>query len=218
MVNMHLNQEVKVDVLLGLFVAALIASNILGGKITTIVGVPVSVGIFAFPLTFLITDIVEEVLGKRRVRRFILVGVVSLALMFVLIWVARVVAPAERSVDPEAFNAVFGSSLRIIFASLVAFGLGQLHDVWAFDFWKKKTHGRFLWLRNNFSTWMSQFVDTVIFMYLAFYQLTPKFTVGFVFALLVPYFLFKIAFAVLDTPLVYFGVAWLRGGEKKKLV
>jgi len=96
---------------------------------------------------------------------------------------------------------------------LVAFTLSQTHDIWAFNFWKQKTKGRFLWLRNNLSTIVSQFIDSTIFMFIAFYAITPKFTVGFIFSLIIPYWLFKIAFAILDTPLVYAGVKWLREKE-----
>jgi len=67
-----------------------------------------------------------------------------------------------------------------------------------------------LWLRNNLSTIVSQFIDSTVFMFVAFYALTPKFTVAFIFSLIIPYYLFKVAFAVLDTPFVYLGVKWLK--------
>lgn len=103
--------------------------------------------------------------------------------------------------------------MRIIIASITAFALAQFHDVWAFHFWKARTKGRFLWLRNNLSTIVSQAIDTFVFMMIAFYQITPKFTFEFVIALAIPFYLFKIAFAILDTPLVYLGVRWLRGSS-----
>ena len=100
------------------------------------------------------------------------------------------------------------------FASIVALVISQFHDVWSFEFWKKKTGGRHLWLRNNLSTIVSQLLDTTVFMFIAFYRLTPRFTVSFIFSLIVPYWLFKVFFALLDTPLCYALVAWLR--EKQK--
>lgn len=212
------SQDAKSDILLGVFVAALLVANILGGKITEILHVPVSVGIFFFPLTFLITDIVEEVRGKKEASRFIRVGLTALVFTLGAILLSRVLPSAARSVDPAAFNLIFKSSARIIFASLVAFFLGQTHDIWALDLITKKTAGRFLWLRNNLATIVSQFIDTVIFMYLAFYQLTPKFTFGYVFALIVPYFIFKVAFALLDTPFVYLGVSWFRASQPNSQV
>ena len=95
-------------------------------------------------------------------------------------------------------------------ASLIAFLISQTHDVWAFNLWKEKTGGKYLWLRNNASTIVSQFLDTTVFMFIAFYQFTPKFTVPFIFSLIIPYWLFKVLFAIIDTPFIYLGVWWLK--------
>ena len=99
----------------------------------------------------------------------------------------------------------------MIIASIIAFVVSQTHDVWAFEFWKKKTHGKMLWLRNNASTMVSQVIDTLLFMMIAFYGISDKFTFGFIITLAIPYYLFKIAFAALDTPFVYLGARWLKG-------
>ncbi|MDP3995548.1 MAG: queuosine precursor transporter, partial [bacterium] len=127
-----------------------------------------------------------------------------------IVAIAIILPPAARYTHNDAYQLVFSNSLRIIAASLTAFFLSQMHDIWAFDFWKKKTHGKFLWLRNTLSTSASQFIDTVIFMFIAFYQVTPMFDVAFLFSLIIPYWLFKVAFAVIDTPIVYALVAWLK--------
>ena len=100
-------------------------------------------------------------------------------------------------------------------ASVIAFVFSQFHDVWSFHFWKRKTHGKFLWLRNNLSTSVSQLIDTILFMFIAFYKINPKFTVPFIISLIIPYYLFKIGFALIDTIFVYPGVWWLRGYRKK---
>ena len=200
----------KLQLLLSLFIALLVGMNLLGGKIINIFGISVSVGIFMVPLTFLITDIVEEVYGKQVVKNFIFNGVVVLIIIFVYIQVFISLAPASRYIYNNQYVTIFSSSLRMILASLVAFVLSQTHDAWAFAWWKKKTHGKYLWLRNNASTIVSQFIDTCVFMFIAFYHLTPKFTIGFIFTLILPYYLFKIVFALLDTPFVYLGVKWLK--------
>ena len=205
-----MTQERKVDILQGLFITALIAANLLGTKITTFWGVSVSVGIFAFPITFLVTDVIEEVLGKQKSRNLILAGFTSLLLLLALTIISRVLPPSTRYADNEAFLRIFNGSTRIILASLTAFVLSQTHDIWAFNFWRQKTKGRFLWLRNNLSTVVSQLIDTVIFMFIAFYLVTPQFDVAFLIQLIIPYWLFKVLFALIDTPLVYAGVAWLR--------
>ncbi len=201
----------KTDFLLGLFVTSLILANLLGTKITTLFGIRVSVGIFFMPILFLVTDVVAEVHGKEKARNFVMVTTILLVFLFFMMWLSIALPPNETWGNQEAYANIFGGSLRIVAASLIAFAVSQLHDVWNFDFWKRKTHGKFLWLRNNVSTMVSQLIDTVLFMFIAFYQVTPKFTVGFIITLIIPYYLFKIGFALVDTPLCYLGVKWLRG-------
>lgn len=205
-----MEQDKKLNILLGIFVTILICANLLGVKITTLFGVSVSVGIFMIPISFLITDIVEEVFGKKKSKQFILTGVIALVITFFFAWLGVTLAPNERYTFNEEYKTIFSGSLRMIFASLVAFLLAQYHDIWAFNFWKKKTNGKYLWLRNNASTFVSQFIDTTVFMFLAFYQVAPKFDALFILHLIIPYWLFKIAFALIDTPFVYWGVRWLR--------
>lgn len=204
----------KLNFLLGLFVGLIVAMNLLGQKIISLFGVSVSVGIFMLPLTFVITDMVAEVYGKRKTQEFVwtALAVLFVVLLYVAIFVK--LTPHPRFVHDDAYRTVFGASLRIVGASMVAFFLSQMHDIWAFEFWKRKTQGKYLWLRNNLSTMVSQFLDTTIFMFLAFYRASPKFDVPFMIQLIIPFYLFKLAFAVADTPLVYLGVAWLRRDKK----
>ncbi|OQY48884.1 MAG: hypothetical protein B6242_01025 [Anaerolineaceae bacterium 4572_78] len=200
----------KVNMLLGIFVALLIGMNLLGVKVVEIFGIAVSVGIFMAPITFLITDIIEEVYGKKVVGNFLATGLTSLIIVFVYTAIFVVLEPAGRYDYNEEYRIIFGSSLRIMAASFVAFSLAQLNDMFVFEFLKNKTEGRSLWLRNNISTMLSQAIDTFVFMFIAFWQITPKFDLAFIISLAIPYYLFKIAFAALDTPLVYLGVWWLR--------
>ena len=211
------NLNSRLQILLALFIGLLVGMNLLGGKITSLFGVSVSVAIFMAPLTFLITDIVEEVYGKKTVKHFIVGGVLTLIIIFFYAGVFIALEPHERYSFNNEYKTIFGSSLRIIAASIIAFALAQIHDVISFEWWKKKTKGKALWLRNNLSTIMSQLIDTSVFMMIAFYQLTPKFTFSFIVSLIIPYYLFKIMFAIIDTPFVYLGVNWLAKGEKIKL-
>lgn len=205
--------EDKTNILLGIFIAALVAANLLGSKITELFGVRTSVGIFAFPITFLITDIVAEVFGKRKAQSFVITGFFALLLTLALTYLS-VKLPAHKYFEyNESYRAIFSNSVRMITASIVAFLLSQFYDVWAFHFWKEKTKNKFLWLRNNASTIVSQFIDTAVFMFIAFYLVTPKYTVPFIFSLIIPYWTLKIIFALLDTPFVYLGVRFLKKGE-----
>ncbi|MCD4704688.1 queuosine precursor transporter [bacterium] len=208
--KLNLNTEFKTDILLGFFIASLILANLLGSKITTILGMRVSVGIFFIPILFLVTDIITEVHGKARAKNFFYISISVLLFALIMMYLCIIMPAHEKWLNQEAYEIIFRGSLRMTIASLIAFILSQYHDIWAFQFWKKKTHGKFLWLRNNASTIVSQFIDTTIFMYIAFYHLTPKFTTAFIFSLIIPYWLFKIAFAIIDTPFCYLGVKWLK--------
>ncbi len=208
--------EKKTNLLLGLFVASLIAANLIGTKITRFWIIEFSVGIFAYPLTFLITDTIEEVHGKEKTKEFIWIGFISLVLVLLITAFSVWLPFAERSFVKENYTQVFGSTLRIFIASITAFLISQFHDVWAFNFWKQKTKGRFLWLRNNLSTIVSQFIDTTIFMFIAFYALTPKHTAAYMFTLIIPYYILKIIVALADTPAVYLLVWYLRKEPKKE--
>jgi len=187
--------------------------QIIGGREIAIAffdQIHVSVGILTVPIMFLITDIIEEVHGKEKAREFIIIGVSSLLLVIAVTAIAVFLPSAERSIDNTAYTTIFKVTLRIMFASIVAFVISQFHDVWAFHFWKRKFKGKYLWVRNNLSTIVSQLIDSTIFMFLAFYKTTPMWDAVFVISLIVPYWIFKILFAALDTPAVYAGRWWLR--------
>ncbi|MBW2965624.1 queuosine precursor transporter [Candidatus Woesearchaeota archaeon] len=202
--------ELKTDLLLGFFIVSLVLANTLGTKITTLFGVRVSVGIFFIPILFLVTDIIAEVHGKKKAQAFVLISIAILLFTLVMAYFAIHLPANPTWGNQEAFASVFGSSLRMIIASVIAFAVSQFHDVWSFHFWKKKTQGKYLWLRNNLSTSVSQLIDTILFMFIAFYKINPKFTAGFVISLIIPYWLFKIGFALIDTPFCYLGVKWLK--------
>lgn len=207
-----MSREEKTNILLGVFVTGIVLANLLGAKIVDFGFFVASVGIFMYPVTFLATDIVAEVYGRKKAMNFVMTGLIANAIMFFMVAAAVVLPPAPRYPSNEAFVEVFNPSLRIIGASIIAFFIGQLHDVRAFEFWREKTGGKYLWLRNNASTIVSQFIDSTIFMFLAFYRMTPEYTVPFIFALIIPWWILKVTIALADTPLVYLGVRWLRSG------
>jgi len=202
--------DTKLNILFGLFVGLLIGMNLLGSKIIGFLGLSTSVAIFLVPFTFLITDIVSEVKGERMARQFLLAGVAALLMILVVTSVFVVLEPHARYAHNDSYVTVFGASLRIMVASIIALVLSQYHDIWAFEFWRRKTHGRFLWFRNNASTMVSQAIDTLLFMFIAFWHVAPQFDSLFILQLALPYYLLKILFAGLDTPLVYLGVRLLR--------
>lgn len=211
---LKLSKEFRLNTLFGLFIGCLIGMNVLGGKIIPFGPFSVSVAFMIVPFSFLITDIVTEVYGKKLAREWIFSGLITLFvfLLFILLFVA--LPPAARFSQNKEYTAIFGTSARIVAASITAFLLSEFSDVWTFLFVKKKTNKRFLWLRTNISNSISLIVDTFAFMYLAFYMLTPKFTALFVLQMIIPYLIFKIIWGWLSSPLVYAGAKWLRVGER----
>ena len=201
-----------------LFIGSIVAVNLMGTKVIPFFTIgdfqfAGSVGIFLFPLSFLVTDIMVEIWGGKAIRSLIWATIIVLFLVLGVTALATVLPPADRfAAYDEAYRTIFRGSLRFTAASIVAFALSQAHDVWAFEVWKRATKGRMLWLRNNASTVVSQLIDTVVFMLIAFWGVGEQFTLAFVLGSMVPpYWLLKILMALLDTPFVYLGVRLLRG-------
>lgn len=193
-----------------MYVAFMVMANTLGTKITNLAGIRVSVGIFMMPFMFLITDIVGEVSGEERATLFVQIAELMLVVLLGFTFLCIHMKPNATWGNQEAYVSVFGSTLRMTLASLLSFVISQRLDVMLFFRLRKATGGKKLWIRNNVATIVSQFIDTCIFEYLAFWHLTPKFTTAFVFSMVLPYWGFKVIFALLDTPFCYLGVRWLK--------
>src|SRR3990167_6914671 len=205
-------------VFVSVFIGMLVGMNLLGGKIITIFGVAGSVAVFIVPLTFAITDISTELYGRKFTRQLTLAGMMTLVALMIYSAIFVLLPPNSRFAADEAYRTIFGSSLRIIIASIAAFGLAQLQDVFIFEKIRKMTKGKWLWVRTNVSTFASEVVDTTVFMFIAFYMITPKFDALFVIKMIIPYLLLKIAFAILITPVVYAGVRLLKQKNTQELV
>lgn len=202
--------DFKLLILISVFIGMLVGMNLLGGKIITVFGVSASVAVFMVPLAFAITDISTELYGRSFSRKLTFAGMMALAILMVYSVIFVSLPPNPRFVHDEAYRTIFGTSLRIMLASITAFGLAQLQDIFIFERIRHMTNGKWLWLRTNLSTFASELVDTTVFMFIAFYAVTPKFDALFIIKLIIPYLLLKVAFAVLITPLVYGGVRLLK--------
>lgn len=166
--------DYKTQILLAVFISSLLLGNLLGSKLIEIFGIVTSVGLFGYPVTFLITDIVEEVRGKEITKIFVHAGLLSLFIAVLFVFVSTGFPSSSLYPHSEAYNSVFSNSLRIILASMTAFVISQYHDLWAFNFWRQKTNGRCLWFRNNLSTIVSQLIDSIVFTFIAFYHADRK--------------------------------------------
>lgn len=202
----ELKQWGRLIPLVAVFCASLAICQVLAAKIIHFGPFIVPAGVIAYSVTFLMTDTIEEIWGKEVAKRVVLAGFGAMVVMFFLILVAVYWPYPKFWGNQEAFKSVLGmgkGALRITVASMVAYLISQYHDVWIFDFWRKLTKGKHLWLRNNASTIQSQLIDSVIFILLAFTGVMP------VLGLIIGQWVAKIVIALVDTPLVYGLVKWV---------
>jgi uncharacterized integral membrane protein (TIGR00697 family) len=195
--------------LCAVFLTALLIGDTIGSKLFT-VAIPfgfttlhatLSVGAIWFPITFLLTDLINEFYGSAGARFVTFLGFFMAIFAFVAIWIARLIPAASFSPVPQAsFENVLGNANRIFVASLIAYLVGQLVDIAIFQSAKRLTQSRHIWLRSTGSTLISQLVDTVIVTYVAFYgkistaQLHQAATTSYV---------VKVLLAVGLTPVIY---------------
>lgn len=206
-----LTRTTKRDIIYALYITFMVLVNTIGSKIINLAGVRVSVGIFFMPVLFVATDIVGEVYGEKEVKTFVNICLAMLVIMVTMTRLCIAIAPNENWPYQNEYSIIFGSSLRMTCASIVSFAVSQKLDVVLFAFIRRLTGEKHLWIRNNVATIICQFIDTVLFEFIAFWHLTPTYTFSFLFTLIIPYWLFKVLFALLDTPICYLGVRWLKG-------
>ncbi len=201
-------QEKYYTYLLCVFIGSLTIASVLASKIISVFGLFVPAGILAYSITFICSDVISEIWGKERARSTVTGGFFALVATFLLVQVALVWPGAPFWQGDDSFKAILGSTSRIIIASFIAYLVSQFHDVWAFHFWKRITKGRHLWLRNNLSTAVSQFLDSVVFVTIAFYGVMP------IWQLILGQWIVKFFIGVLDTPIIYAVIWYLRKGAK----
>ncbi len=160
-----------------------------------------TLGNIVYASTFLATDILSENHGKKAARRGVFIGFFSLLAATLLMNIALYFRPAPSDFAQESLLILFGVLPRIAGASLLAYGISQLHDVWAYNFWKERFPSvRMIWLRNNASTLVSQMIDTLIFTFTAFLGVFP---LPVVLQILVTTYVMKLIVALVDTPFIY---------------
>ena len=180
---------------------AVIIANIQVVKTVELFGLTATLGNIVYATSFLATDILSENYGKNEARKAVFIGFFSLILMTLLMNLALYFEPHASDFAQESLVTIFGLMPRIALASLAAYGVAQLHDVWAYNFWKMKKPGKkYLWLRNNMSTMVSQAMDSVIFTGIAFWGVFPG---DVLVQILITTYIFKWVVALLDTPFLY---------------
>lgn len=199
----------KILICLTLYITSLFAANTLGIKLMPFIfGTHLSVGVFSFPIVFIMTDVIGEVYGKKMAKNFVLAGVLSIIIFLLYSFISTMAPWAEKSLwVKDGYDQIFGISARIAIASLVAFVIAEYQDVFAFFFLKNKTGEKKFWLRSNLSNIWSQFLDTIIFMFVAF---TGIYSVATIISIIIPWWIFKVLMGFAYTPLSYLGINILR--------
>lgn len=192
-------------ILAALFIAALITCNLVANKFVTVdLGFKtfiVSAGVIPYPLTFLITDILSEIYGRRNTSIVVFSGFFASLLVLLILYLGHVFPAIDGSpVSDDQFDIVFQNSWRVISSSMIAYLVAQFVDVRIFHLIKQKTKGKHLWLRNNFSTIFSQLVDTVLVVGVIFWGLK---SFDEILPLIGDGWLFKALFAAADTIIIY---------------
>ena len=205
--------------LAALFITSLVVSNLIFQKffywypfdftIGEIKLFELSVGILPYPITFLVTDLISEIYGQKKANQVVIAGIFASFFSLSIILISNYVPALESSpINDETFSKVFSLSGLAVLASMMAYLFAQFIDIKIYHFWKTLTKGRMLWLRNNFSTFSSQFIDTVtVIGLLCFFNVLEwESFLG----LVVSGVVFKILIAFLDTPLLYLFVYLFR--------
>lgn len=196
-------REIVYFILGGFFLTNAILGELTGGKLIEINEVVLSIGVIPWPVVFLTTDLINEYFGREGVKKLTYLAVGMIIYSFILLFVAIKVPAWEKSpVSAENFQNVFGQSMWIIVGSITAFLVAQLIDVIVFQLVKKRTGRRLLWLRATGSTAVSQFIDTFVVLFIAF-VVPGKLTVSEFLRVAQGNYFYKLAIAVLITPLIY---------------
>ncbi len=188
--------------LYAMIVMSIIVCNIQVVKIVKLLGMTATLGNVLYGSIFFSTDLLSEVYGRKDAKKGVMMGFFTLIVMMIYMKIALIFKPDPSDFSQPHLEGIFNVMPRIVIASLTAYIVSQLHDVWAFHFWKSRTKGRFLWLRNNFSTMVSQFIDSVIFCLIAFMGLFSPRTWW---NILLTTYILKFLVALFDTPFIYVG-------------
>ena len=213
-------------VLTTLFSVVLVLTNIIGVKLFQGPFNPTShaltTGIITYPVTFLLTDVVSEIWGQKKASAMVLIGFLMSIVMLLFVQIAIHLPAHPYWVAPNnpfgfettgdyqnAFNSVFSVNSKLLFGSMLAYMVAQLLDVKLYHMWRRVTKGKYLWIRNNGSTSISQLVDTLIVNSILFYWgLGWEFWQGI--SVMLTIYFYKLILAILDTPLIYLVVAFIK--------
>lgn len=191
---------------------AAVVANVQVLKLVELFGLTATLGNIVYASSFLVTDILSEIYGKKEAKKAVYLGLFALVVMTGLMNLALAFTPAADDFAQGSLATIFGFMPRIAGASLLAYFLSQTHDVWAFEFWRNRFPDiKFLWLRNNASTMVSQFIDSSLFTIIAFGGVYPT---GALVEIFWTTYLLKWVVGAADTPFIYLARRWF---DQKKI-
>lgn len=180
-------------ILNGLFITSLLIANVLSAKIVSFWGMVIPAAIVAYPLTFLMTDLIGEIWGKEQANKAVKLGFICQIASLVMIGLAILLPVAPFADNQAQFKSIMGQSFRVVAASLVAYYCSQSWDVWIFHKIRSMST-KHKWIRNNVSTMTSQMIDTAIFITIAFIGVVPN-----IWTMIISQYVIKVVYAALDT-------------------
>ena len=222
--------------LVGVFLCAMTLLNVIGiTRFVQLGPMQIAVGVLAYPLTFLCTDLISELFGKARANFLVTVGLILNGFILLVMTLANAMPAVDPLTQPpwqniqlansislpdgsvveqsvELFSLVYACTTGAVFASMIAYIAAQYIDVYVFHWLKRKTNGKHLWLRNNGSTMISQAVDSIAVISITFGAVffAGQMTLSVIIALMLSNYMFKFLAALLDTPIIYLLVNKLR--------
>ncbi len=198
------------DIILGLFVAVLLISNVASSKVLDLGPFTFDGGTILFPISYIFGDILTEVYGYKRSRRVIWTGFLAAFLMSVVFIIVGKLPSAADWGNQDAYDKILGLTPRIVLASLIAYFAGEFSNSYTLAKLKIMTGGKWLWTRTIGSTIAGEGIDTLLFVMIAFYGVFPP---DLLLAILISNYIFKVGFEVLCTPLTYYLVGFLKRSE-----
>jgi uncharacterized integral membrane protein (TIGR00697 family) len=199
------------DLVMALFVTILLCSNVIGAaKVATVWGFSFGAGVLFFPISYIFNDVLTEVYGYARARKVVWAGFGAMIFASFMSWVVVRLPPAADWHDQQAYEAVFGQTPRIVFASLTAFFVGEFSNSYVLAKLKIRTNGRYLWFRTIGSTIVGEGVDSMVFYPVAFYGVwAPKLLIQ----VMISNYTIKVLWEAIVTPVTYKVVNFLKRAE-----
>lgn len=189
-------------ILNSLFLTFLLMAEVIGAKLFTFLGFTMTLGVIPFPVTFIVTDLLNEYYGRKGVRLTTMLGMFMVLLAYFLILIGiSIPAMPDSPITDEAFENVFFNSSLVIIGSITAYLIGQLIDIQVFHALRVRTKNKHIWLRATGSTIISQLIDSFVVIFIAF---GPYLAFGQLVNIASTNFVYKMGIAIAITPLLYF--------------